>query len=50
MPMYASCESTQPGTSLTYGDDFYGCIVNHDQFVAFDGLNNQTTVFAGFDH
>jgi hypothetical protein len=38
------------GAALTYGDDFYGCLMDYDQFVAFDGLNNLTTVFAGFDH
>jgi hypothetical protein len=35
--------------ALTYGDDFYGCIMDHDHFVAFEGLNNLAQVFAGFD-
>ena len=35
--------------SLTYGDDFYGCFMDHEYFVTFDSLNNLTTVLFGFD-
>jgi hypothetical protein len=36
--------------ALTYGDDFYGCLMDHDYFVGFDALNNLTSVLFGFDH
>ena len=31
--------------ALTYGDDFYACVMNHDHFVKYDGLDNLQTVF-----
>ena len=30
--------------SLTYGDDFYGCLTTYHDFVTFDGLNNLSSV------
>jgi len=33
--------------ALTYGDDFYACLMDHDHFVTFEGLNSLQTAFAG---
>jgi len=33
--------------SLTYGDDFYGCLTTYDQFVTSDGVNNLAGVLFG---
>lgn len=32
--------------SLTYGDDFYGCLTTYHDFVTFDGLNNLSSVLS----
>jgi hypothetical protein len=31
--------------ALTYGDDFYACVMNYDHFVKYDGLDKLQTVF-----
>ena len=31
--------------ALTYGDDFYACIMNYDHFVKYDGLDKLQTAF-----
>ncbi len=31
--------------ALTYGDDFYACIMNYDHFVKYDGLDKLLTAF-----
>jgi len=33
------------GAALTYGDDFYACLMDHDHFVQYDGLDNLQTAF-----
>jgi hypothetical protein len=32
--------------AVTYGDDFYACVMNYDHFVKYDGLDNLQTVVA----
>ena len=32
--------------ALTYGDDFYACVMNYDHFVKYDSLDNLQTAFA----
>jgi hypothetical protein len=31
--------------AMTYGDDFYACVMNYDPFVKYDGLDNLQAAF-----
>jgi hypothetical protein len=40
----------KPAASITYGDDFYGCLHLYDHYVSFDDLNTLEAELAGIPH